>query len=183
MTATAVIIDDGPSAIRYPRGEGSGVELPSRGTPLEIGRGRILLEGTSVAILGLGARVGAAIQAAEELAAMGLSTTVADARFAKPIDRELIERLARDHEVLMIIEEGAAGGFSAHVMQYLVNSGSFDSGLKLRVLTMPDRFLDQDKPEVQNDIAGLTAPHIVANILSALGREEEALVLLEARSA
>ena len=179
MTATAVSIDDRPSAIRYPRGEGLGVELPSYGVPLKIGKGRILREGTSVAILALGARVGAANQAAEELAAMGLSTTVADARFAKPIDEELIRRLAQEHEVLLSVEEGSAGGFSAHVMQFLANSGAFDSGFKLRALTMPDRFLEQDKPDIQNDIAGLTAPHIVAATLSALGRGDEAELQFE----
>ena len=183
MTATAVGIDDRPSAIRYPRGEGLGVELPSYGMPLKIGKGRILREGTSVAILALGARVGAANQAAEELEAMGLSTTVADARFAKPIDEELIGRLAQEHEVLLSVEEGAAGGFSAHVMQFLANSGAFDSGFKLRALTMPDRFLEQDKPDIQNDIAGLTAPHIVAAALSALGRGDEAEPLFETQPA
>ena len=183
MTATAVGIDDRPSAIRYPRGEGLGVELPSYGIPLKIGKGRILREGTSVAILALGARVGAANQAAEELESMGLSTTVADARFAKPIDEELIGRLAQEHEVLLSVEEGSAGGFSAHVMQFLANSGAFDSGFKLRALTMPDRFLEQDKPDIQNDIAGLTAPHIVAAALSALGRGDEAEPLFETQPA
>ena len=183
MTATAVGIDDRPSAIRYPRGEGLGIELPSYGIPLKIGKGRILREGTSVAILALGARVGAANQAAEELEAMGLSTTVADARFAKPIDEELIGRLAQEHEVLLSVEEGSAGGFSAHVMQFLANSGAFDSGFKLRALTMPDRFLEQDKPDIQNDIAGLTAPHIVAAALSALGRGDEAEPLFETQPA
>ena len=183
MTATAVGIDDRPSAIRYPRGEGLGIELPSYGIPLKIGKGRILREGTSVAILALGARVGAANQAAEELEAMGLSTTVADARFAKPIDEELIGRLAQEHEVLLSVEEGSAGGFSAHVMQFLANSGAFDSGFKLRALTMPDRFLEQDKPDIQNDIAGLTAPHIVAAALSALGRDDEAEPLFETHPA
>ena len=183
MTATAVGIDDRPSAIRYPRGEGLGIELPSYGIPLKIGKGRILREGTSVAIMALGARVGAANQAAEELEAMGLSTTVADARFAKPIDEELIGRLAQEHEVLLSVVEGAAGGFSAHVMQFLANSGAFDSGFKLRALTMPDRFLEQDKPDIQNDIAGLTAPHIVAAALSALGRGDEAEPLFETQPA
>ena len=183
MTATAVGIDDRPSAIRYPRGEGLGIELPSYGIPLKIGKGRILREGTSVAILALGARVGAANQAAEELESMGLSTTVADARFAKPIDEELIGRLAQEHEVLLSVEEGSAGGFSAHVMQFLANSGAFDSGFKLRALTMPDRFLEQDKPDIQNDIAGLTAPHIVAAALSALGRGDEAEPLFETQPA
>jgi 1-deoxy-D-xylulose-5-phosphate synthase len=183
MTATAVQIDDGPSAIRYPRGEGVGVELPAKGTPLEIGKGRILREGTSVAILGLGARVQAALQAAEELAAMGLSTTVADARFAKPLDEDLIIRLAKEHEILVMIEEGSAGGFGAHVMQFLANAGALDGGLKVRLMTMPDQFLEQNKPEVQNDLAGLTAPHIVAQVLEALGRGAEAEAVLKTRPA
>ena len=183
MTATAAQIDDGPSAIRYPRGEGVGVELPAKGTPLEIGKGRILSEGTSVALLGLGNRVSAAQRAAEELATMGLSTTVADARFAKPLDEDLIRRLAKEHEVLLTVEEGSAGGFSAHVMQFLANDGALDKGLKLRSLTMPDFFIEQNKPDVQNDIAGLNAPHIVAQVLAALGRDEEAEAILEARPA
>ncbi len=183
MTATAVQIEDGPSAIRYPRGEGVGVELPAKGTPLEIGKGRILREGTSVAILGLGARVQAAMQAAEELAAMGLSTTVADARFAKPLDEDLITRLAKEHQILVMIEEGSAGGFGAHVMQFLANAGALDGGLKVRLMTMPDYFLEQNKPEAQNDLAGLTAPHIVAQVLEALGRGAEAEAVLQARPA
>jgi 1-deoxy-D-xylulose-5-phosphate synthase len=183
MTATAAGIDDGPSAIRYPRGEGVGIELPAKGTPLEIGKGRILREGSSIAILGLGVRVQSALQAAEELASMGLSATVADARFAKPLDEDLITRLAKDHDVLVMIEEGSAGGFGAHVMQFLANSGALDTGLKVRLMTMPDRFLEQDKPEIQNDIAGLTAPHIVATVLAALGRDAEAEAVLEARRA
>jgi len=183
MTATAAGIDDGPSAIRYPRGEGVGIELPAKGTPLEIGKGRVLREGSSIAILGLGARIHAALQAAEELASMGLSATVADARFAKPLDEELITRLAKDHEVLVMIEEGSAGGFGAHVMQFLANSGALDDGIKVRLMTMPDRFLEQDKPEIQNDLAGLTAPHIVATVLAALGRDAEAEAVLEARRA
>jgi len=183
MTATAAGIDDGPSAIRYPRGEGVGIELPAKGTPLEIGKGRILREGSSIAILGLGVRVQSALQAAEELASMGLSATVADARFAKPLDKNLITRLAKDHDVLVMIEEGSAGGFGAHVMQFLANSGALDTGLKGAAMTMPDRFLEQDKPEIQNDIAGLTAPHIVATVLAALGRDAEAEAVLEARRA
>ncbi len=183
MTATAAQIDDGPSAIRYPRGEGVGIELPAKGTPLEIGKGRVLREGSSIAILGLGVRVQAALQAAEELASMGLSATVADARFAKPLDEDLITRLAKDHEVLVMIEEGSAGGFGAHVMQFLANSGALDEGLKVRLMSMPDRFLEQDKPEIQNDLAGLTAPHVVATVLAALGRDAEAEAVLEARRA
>ncbi|MCH7937124.1 MAG: 1-deoxy-D-xylulose-5-phosphate synthase [Proteobacteria bacterium] len=174
MIATAVTIDDRPSAIRYPRGEGVGVELPSRGQVLEIGKGRVLREGSTVAILSLGARLGEALKAAEELAAMGLSATVADARFAKPLDEDLIRRLATGHEVLLTIEEGSAGGFSAHVLQFLANEGLLENGLKVRVMTMPDEFIDHNKPDIQYEIAGLKAPHIVANVLAALGRADEA---------
>ncbi|MBM10025.1 MAG: hypothetical protein CMF69_10720 [Magnetovibrio sp.] len=183
MTATAVSIDDSPCAIRYPRGEGSGIELPSRGIPLEIGKGQILREGTTVAILGLGSRVSAALQAAEELSSLGFSTTVADARFAKPLDESLIKQLAQGHEVLLSIEEGSVGGFGAHVMHFLANAGFFDTGLKFRALAMPDRFLEQDSPDTQNDLAGLTARHIIASVLSLLGREDKALAALKAHSA
>ncbi|MEE8213361.1 MAG: 1-deoxy-D-xylulose-5-phosphate synthase, partial [Alphaproteobacteria bacterium] len=161
MVATAVTIDDRPSAIRYPRGEGFGVELPSRGQVLEIGKGRVLREGSTVAILSLGARLGEALKAAEELAAMGLSATVADARFAKPLDEDLIRRLAAGHEVLVTIEEGAAGGFSAHVLQFLANEGLLENGLKVRVMTMPDAFIDHNKPATQYELAGLKAANIV----------------------
>jgi 1-deoxy-D-xylulose-5-phosphate synthase len=174
MTATAATIDDRPSALRYPRGEGVGVELPARGQVLEIGKGRIVREGTTVAILSLGARLGEAMKAAEELAAMGLSTTVADARFAKPLDHDLIRRLAQEHEVLLTIEEGSAGGFAAHVLQFMTNEGLMENGLKVRVMTMPDEFLENNKPDVQYELAGLKAPHIVANVLAALGRADEA---------
>ena len=174
MTATAAAIDDRPSAIRYPRGEGVGVELPSRGSVLEIGKGRVVREGSTVAILSLGARLAEATMAAEELAAMGLSTTVADARFAKPLDEDLIRRLAREHEVLITIEEGSAGGFAAHVLQFLTNEGLLDNGLKVRVMTMPDAFLDHDKPAIQYELAGLKAANIVAHVLTALGRADKA---------
>ena len=174
MTATAAAIDDRPSAIRYPRGEGVGVELPAEGQPLEIGKGRIITEGSSVAILSLGAPLANAQKAAEDLASMGLSATVADARFAKPLDEALIKDLAANHEVMVTIEEGAAGGFGAHVMQFMVNEGLLDGDLKLRVMTMPDQFLEQDKPALQLETAGLTANHIVANVLDALGRCDEA---------
>jgi len=174
MTATAASIDDGPSAIRYPRGEGMGVDLPSKGDVLEIGKGRIVREGTTVAILSLGARLGESLKAAEELAAMGLSTTVADARFAKPLDEDLIRRLATNHEVLITIEEGAAGGFAAHVLQFMTNDGLLENGLKVRVMTMPDEFIDHNKPDVQYELAGLKAAHMVVNVLSALGRADEA---------
>ena len=174
MVATAVTIDDQPSAIRYPRGEGVGVELPSRGQVLDIGKGRVLREGSTVAILSLGARLGEALKVAEKLAAMGLSTTVADARFAKPLDEDLIRRLATEHEVLLTIEEGSTGGFAAHVLQFLANEGLLENGLKVRVMNMPDEFIDHNKPDTQYEMAGLKAPHIVANVLTALGRADEA---------
>ena len=183
MTATAVAIDDRPSAIRYPRGEGVGVELPADGVPLEIGKGRIIQEGKTVAILSLGAMLKEATRAAEELAAKGLSVTIADARFAKPLDEEMIQRLADDHEVLITIEEGAVGGFGAHVSQFLANEGLLDDGLKFRVMTMPDEFLEQDNPVAQVEQAGLGASHIVARVLSALGRAEEAEAVLRAARA
>ncbi len=174
MVATAAAIDDRPSAFRYPRGEGMGVEMPERGTPLAIGKGRILREGTAVALLSLGGRLKDAMQACEELAARGLSTTLADARFAKPLDHDLIRRLALEHPVLITIEEGSVGGFAAHVMQFLATDGLLDHGLKLRPLTLPDRYIDQDKPEVQYEQAGLSAAHIVATALRALGLDREA---------
>jgi 1-deoxy-D-xylulose-5-phosphate synthase len=171
MVATAAQIDDRPSAFRYPRGEGAGVDMPDRGTPLELGKGRIVREGSTVAILSFGARLGECLLAADELAARGLSTTVADARFAKPLDRDLLHRLAREHEVLITIEEGSIGGFAAQVMQDLAMSGRFDRGLKIRPLILPDRFIDQGTPKGMYDDAELNAPHIVAAALSALGHD------------
>jgi 1-deoxy-D-xylulose-5-phosphate synthase len=173
MTATAAAINDRPSAFRYPRGEGTGVDLPARGSVLDIGKGRVLREGTTVAILSLGTRLGEAMVAAEELAAIGLSTTVADARFAKPLDEGLIRRLALDHEVLITIEEGAVGGFAAHVLQFLTNEGLLENGLKMRVMTMPDKFIDHDKPDAQYEMAGLKATHIVDNVLATLGHADK----------
>ena len=172
--ATAVGIDDRPSAFRYPRGEGVGVELPPEGIPFEIGKGRIVREGTSVAFLSLGPRLSASMAAAEELATRGLSATVADARFAKPLDEDLIRRLAREHEVLITVEEGAAGGFGSHVAHFLANAGLLDHGLKFRTLTMPDRFFEQEKPAVQYAAAGLDAEHLVAVAAQALGLSEAA---------
>ena len=172
MVATAVAIDDGPSAFRYPRGEGVGVELPATGVPLEIGKGRILREGGKVAILSLGTRLVEALKAAEELAARGLPTTVADARFAKPLDQDLIRRLAKEHEVLLTVEEGSTGGFGAHVAHFLAHQGLLDNGLKFRPMTMPDVFLDQDTVANQYDMAGLSARHIVGVALTALGLPE-----------
>jgi len=171
MIATAAKIDDRPSAFRYPRGEGVGVDMPSRGVPLEIGKGRTLCQGTKVAVLSFGARLYECMQAAEELAAMGLPTTVADARFAKPLDGDLIRRLAKEHEVLITIEEGAAGGFGAQVLHFLAAEGILDNGLKIRPMVLPDAFLDQDKPYNQYETAGLNARHVVATALHALGRE------------
>ncbi len=179
MVATAAAFDEGPIAFRYPRGEGVGLDLPARGTVLEIGRGRIMREGTKVAILSLGARLSEALKAAEDLAAYGISSTVADARFAKPLDQELLFQLAAEHEVLITIEEGSIGGFGSFVMQTLSEAGVFDNigakGLKFRAMVLPDRFLDQDKPEKLYAQAGLDAKGVVAKILSVLGRETEAI--------
>ncbi len=174
MVATAAAIDDRPSAFRYPRGEGVGVDMPQRGTPLEIGKGRVLREGTSVALLSYGGRLQECLQAAEDLATHGLSVTVADARFAKPLDVELVHRLAREHEVLVTVEEGAIGGFATQVMTDLAEAGLLDGGLKFRPMTLPDIFIDHDTPARQYEQAGLTASGIVATVLCALGREEEA---------
>ena len=171
MVATCAAIDDSPSAVRYPRGDGIGVPLPDRGVPLEIGRGRIMREGTKIALLSLGGRLTESMKAAQELATYGLSTTVADARFAKPLDTDLISRLAREHEVMITIEEGAIGGFGSHVLHYLAMSGMLDQGLKIRTMVLPDVFLDHDSPQAQYDKAGLNARQIVAMALSALGRE------------
>jgi 1-deoxy-D-xylulose-5-phosphate synthase len=171
MVATCAQYDEGPSAVRYPRGDGVGVPLPARGTPLAIGRGRIIREGTSIALLSFGARLAECLKAAQELAAYGLSTTVADARFAKPLDTDLVNRLAREHEVLITIEEGAIGGFGSHVLHHLAMSGALDHGLKIRTMHLPDIFIDHDTPYNQYEIAGLNARHIVAMALSALGRE------------
>ena len=171
MTATAAAIDDRPSAFRYPRGEGSGVEIPQVLTPLEIGKGRIVREGGTVAILSFGTRLTESLMAAEQLAAMGLPTTVADARFAKPLDHDLIRQLARHHEVLITIEEGAVGGFGAFVLHFLASDGLLDRGLKVRTLTLPDVFQEHDKPELQYRLAGLDAEGIVQTVLQALGRD------------
>jgi len=174
MVATAAVIDDRPSALRYPRGEGTGVERPAVGTPIEIGKGRIVREGNSIAVLSLGTRLQEALLAAEKLCAYGLSATVADARFAKPVDQDLIKRLAREHEVLITIEEGAIGGFAAQVMQVLAWEGLLDRGLKLRPMVLPDRFIDQDTPEKMYEVAALDAKAIVAAALGALGHEASA---------
>jgi 1-deoxy-D-xylulose-5-phosphate synthase len=170
MVATAAAIDDRPSAFRYPRGDAEGAMLEDSATPLEIGKGRILREGTSVALLNFGARMSEANAAADKLAAMGLSTTLADARFAKPLDEDLIRRLAREHEVLLTIEEGAEGGFGAFVLHFCARDGILDRGLKIRTLTLPDIFQDQDKPELMYAAAGLDADAIANAALLALGR-------------
>jgi 1-deoxy-D-xylulose-5-phosphate synthase len=169
--ATAVEIDDRPSAFRYPRGEGTGVEIPALAEPYEIGKGRIVREGTAVAILSFGTRLGEALKAADMLAARGLSATVADARFAKPLDVDLILRLARDHEALITVEEGAVGGFGSFVLQALADHGALDRGLKVRSLVLPDVFQDQDKPEAMYAQAGLDAEGIVRGALAALGMD------------
>ncbi len=170
MVATAVAIDDRPSAFRYPRGDGVGVDMPDVGVPLEIGKGRILREGSTIAILSLGTRLQEALRAADQLAAMGLSATVADARFAKPLDIDLIHRLARNHEVLVTVEEGAVGGFGSFVMHELASTGLLDRGLKVRPMVLPDVFIDHDKPEKMYAQAGLDAAGIVATVLKALGK-------------
>ena len=176
MVATAAAIDDAPSAIRFPRGEGVGAERPERGQVLPIGKGRIVKEGTKVAILNLGTRMVECRKAAEELEARGISTTIADMRFAKPLDMELITRLANSHEVLITIEEGSVGGFGSHVLSYLANQGAMDRGLKIRSMTLPDIFQDHDTPYKQYDQAGLNAPQIVAKALEALGTQIAAVV-------
>jgi 1-deoxy-D-xylulose-5-phosphate synthase len=172
MVATAAAIDDRPSAFRYPRGEGMGVPLPTRGSPLEIGKGRVLREGSAVALLSFGARLGEASIAAEQLAGMGLAASVADARFAKPLDLDLVTQLARHHEVLITLEEGASGGFGSAVLKALADRGLLDRGLKVRTLTLPDRFIEQNKPHVMYEQAGLDAGAIVATVFAALGREQ-----------
>jgi 1-deoxy-D-xylulose-5-phosphate synthase len=172
MVATAAAIDDRPSAVRYPRGDGVGVELPVEGVPLAIGKGRIVREGDTIAILSLGTRLAEAQMAADQLAAQGLSTTVADARFMKPLDEALIRDLAGKHEVLVTIEEGSVGGFGSHVLEFLSREGLLDQGLKVRTMTLPDTFIDHDKPDVMYAQAGLDAAGIVAKVFAALGRRE-----------
>jgi 1-deoxy-D-xylulose-5-phosphate synthase len=174
MVATQAAINDRPSALRYPRGEGTGVAMPEQGTPLEIGKGRIVREGHKVALLSLGTRLGECLKAADELAALGLSTTVADARFAKPLDTELLLRLARDHEVLVTVEEGSIGGFGSFVLQALADNGVLDAGCKVRCLTLPDVFQDQDSPAAMYAKAGLDAKGIVTKVFEALGKDATA---------
>jgi 1-deoxy-D-xylulose-5-phosphate synthase len=177
MVATAARIDDRPSAIRYPRGEGVGLALPAEGGALEIGKGRIIKEGAGIAILNFGTRMKEVLLAAERMAGYGLSPTIADARFAKPLDTGMIRRLAKEHDVLITIEEGASGGFGAHVMHFLAHDGLLDRGLKMRPMTLPDVFLDQDTPEKLYAQAGLDADGIVRTALNALGRGSEVVHL------
>jgi 1-deoxy-D-xylulose-5-phosphate synthase len=174
MVATAAAIDDRPSSFRYPRGDGVGVDLPAIGVPLEIGRGRIVRDGGKVALLSFGTRLNDCLKAAEELDAYGLPATVADARFARPLDTGLIDRLVRDHEVLLTIEEGAGGGFGAQVLAHLARSGALDRGVRVRTLTMPDRFVEQNKPEIMYAGAGLDSAGIVTAVFAALGRARTA---------
>ncbi len=171
MVRTAAEYEEGPISFRYPRGDGVGVDLPERGTVLEIGKGRIVREGSKIAILSFGARLQECLAAADELDAAGLSTTVADARFAKPLDHDLIRRLAKEHQVLLTIEEGATGGFGAQVLHYLSNEGALDHGLRVRTLTLPDIFLDHAKPEAMYAGAGLDSAGIVRAAFAALGRD------------
>ncbi|HSM53203.1 MAG TPA: 1-deoxy-D-xylulose-5-phosphate synthase, partial [Erythrobacter sp.] len=168
MTYTAAEYDDGPIAFRYPRGNGVGVPLPEVPQKLEIGKGRVVREGSKVAILSLGTRLAEALKAADQLEAKGLPTTVADMRFAKPLDTELIERLMRSHEVVVTVEEGAIGGLGAHVLTFASDEGLTDAGLKVRTMRLPDIFQDHDDPQRQYDEAGLNAPDIVATVLRAL---------------
>ena len=175
MVATAAAYDEGPIAFRFPRGEGVGIEMPERGIPLEIGRGRIVKEGTRVALVSLGTRLAEALKAAEELEARGLSTTVADARFAKPLDEDLILRLAREHEVLITIEENSIGGFGSFVLHLLSDRGMLDRGLKVRSMVLPDIYIDHDKPDRMYAQAGLDAQSIVRRVFEILGRNAAAL--------
>jgi 1-deoxy-D-xylulose-5-phosphate synthase len=177
MVSTAVAIDDRPSALRYPRGEGMGVALPSEGKPLEIGKGRIIREGSKIALFSYGARLAECLKAADELATYGLSTTVADARFAKPLDVDLLLRLAREHEVLLTVEEGSIGGFAGFVMQALAEHGVLDRGLKVRSMVLPDVFIDQDSPNAMYVKAGLDAKGIVAKAFQALGQNVQGEVV------
>ena len=175
MVHTAALHDTGPIAFRYPRGNGTGVALPETPQLLEIGKGRVVREGSKVAILSLGTRLAEALKAADALEARGLSTTVADLRFAKPLDEDLIRKLLASHEVAVTIEEGAIGGLGAHVLTMASDQGLTDAGLKLRTMRLPDVFQDQDKPEKQYDEARLNAEHIVDTVLKALRWNEAAV--------
>ena len=172
MVATQVGINDRPSAVRYPRGEGRGIEMPEAGVPLPIGKGRIIRQGSKVALLSFGTRLAECEKAADELAAHGLSTTVADARFLKPLDEDLVLKLGRDHDVLITVEEGSIGGFGSHVMQVLTDNGMLDHGsLKARAMILPDVFLDHDSPNAMYARAGLDAKSIVKKVFDTLGKD------------
>jgi 1-deoxy-D-xylulose-5-phosphate synthase len=181
MVATAVAVDDRPVAFRYPRGEGVGVDMPEQGVPLEIGKGRIVVEGSKIAILCLGTRLQACLKAAEELRHHGLSTTVADARFAKPLDTDLVRRLAREHEVLITMEDGAIGGFGSHVLQYLANNDLLGGRRKFRAMFLPDRFIGHGSPQEQFDEAGLDARHIINEVFAALNHAGAKVLDFKAR--
>ena len=172
MVRTAAAYDEGPISFRYPRGEGIGIEMPVRGSILEIGKGRIVKQGSKVAILSFGTRLADALLAAEDLDAAGLPTTVADARFAKPLDHDLIRQLARHHEVLITVEEGSIGGFGSHVLHFLAHEGLLDGRLKVRPLVMPDMFVEQAKPETMNALAGLDRKGIVSTVFHLLGQDQ-----------
>jgi 1-deoxy-D-xylulose-5-phosphate synthase len=178
MIATQAHYDGGPSAVRYPRGEGIGLERPFVGAPLEIGKGRVVREGSNIAILSLGTRLQPALDAADKLAGYGLAATVADARFAKPLDHELIRRLALEHELLVTVEEGAVGGFGSHVLQFLAWEGLLDRGLKVRPMVLPDKFQNHDAPDRQYIEAGLDAGAIAETVLAALGRSDDAAAVV-----
>jgi 1-deoxy-D-xylulose-5-phosphate synthase len=169
MVATAAAYDDGPIAFRYPRGEGEGVEIPETPAPLEIGKGRMIEEGSGVAIVSFGTRLGEVLKASENLRARGITPTIADARFAKPLDRELILNLAKTHDAIITIEEGAVGGFGSHVLQLLVDEGALDAGLKVRTMQFPDVFIDQASPMTMYDMAALNASDIEKKVLQVLG--------------
>ena len=169
MVATQVAINDAPSALRYPRGEGRGVDMPEVGVPLPIGKGRIMREGAKVALLSFGTRLGECLKAADDLAAQGINPTIADARFMKPLDVEMVLKLAREHEVLITIEEGSIGGFGTHVIQTLADHGMLDRGLKVRAMVLPDTFIDQDTPAKMYEQAGLDAKGIAAKVFEVLG--------------
>jgi len=172
MVATQVAINDRPSAVRYPRGEGRGVEMPEVGVPLPVGKGRVIRQGSKIALFSFGTRLGECEKAADELAAHGLSTTIADARFMKPLDVDLLLKLAREHEILITVEEGSIGGFGSHVMQALAEHGMLDSGmLRFRSMVLPDVFLDHDTPGAMYGRAGLDAKGIVAKVFEALGKD------------
>jgi 1-deoxy-D-xylulose-5-phosphate synthase len=172
MVATAAAYDEGPIAFRYPRGEGIGTTMPSRGEILALGKGRIIQEGTQVALLSLGTRLSQCLLAADYLRTRGISCTVADARFSKPFDADLVRRLVRHHRMLVTVEEGSIGGFGSHVLHYLVNEGLFRPGFAVRTMVLPDRFQDQDDSAAQYSLAGLNAHDIAAEIYRTLTRDE-----------